>query len=395
MRKTNAVWNAAIALLFTLVLLYLGMYAYKSFHSGYVTAEAVPIDLNITAQASGLIVREETVLNNDRSYVDVVASDGTAVAVGETVANAMNSQSSMESTARMHELELQISRAEAAADTRLNADTDNNITTALVNLSAAVARGEMTKIYDPEVVLTTHLLQSANTAAVSEEELSQMKAELSRLQTDTKANATAITSPAAGIFSTVVDGYEWLGPSDLTALTPAKLKTLIDQRNAVGSNLGKVVTGTKWYFAALVDKKDAKNLKEGSAATLDLGKYASGKVTAVVQQISVADKGQCAVVFKCRTAMNETLALRQLTAEIVYDEISGLRVPVKAVHLSEDGTPFVYVISAMKVEEKPIEILYTADDYYIAAIGTAANALRAGNEIIVSGRGLTDGALIG
>ena len=49
----------------------------------------------------------------------------------------------------------------------------------------------------------------------------------------------------------------------------------------------------------------------------------------------------------------------------------------------------------MKVEEKPIEILYTADDYYIAAIGTAANALRAGNEIIVSGRGLTDGALIG
>ena len=118
-------------------------------------------------------------------------------------------------------------------------------------------------------------------------------------------------------------------------------------------------------------------------------------MTAVVQQISVADNGQCAVVFKCRTAMNETLALRQLTAEIVYDEISGLRVPVKAVHLSEDGTPFVYVISAMKVEEKPIEILYTADDYYIAAIGTAANALRAGNEIIVSGRGLTDGALIG
>mgnify|MGYP007078055964 CR=1 FL=1 len=393
MKKTNATLNAAIAVLFVGVMLYLGVYVFRSVNSGYVTAEAVYVDLNVSTQTTGLIVREEAWLQSDQAFVDVIAADGKNVAAGEVVANGMESQNSMESTARIHELEMQISRAEAAADSSLTADEDADIRSALFSLSAAVARGEISRVYEPEVVISSRLFRGSS-LAVDSSELSRMKAELEQLRRQTKASSETITAPVAGIFTTAVDGYEHLMPDDLDGLTPETLRELASQRRDREGCFGKIVTGTKWYYAALVNAEDAERLEQGKTATLDLGKYASGMVTAVVERVSHPQNGQCAVVFKCRTALNDTLALRELTAEIVYEEVSGLRVPSKAVHVDEEGQTFVYVISAMQVERKDVEVLYTAGDYYIMAVGTESDSLRAGNEIIVSGRGMEDGTLL-
>lgn len=392
MKKTNVALNAAVIILFIGVMIYLGVYALRSFHSGYVTAEAVAMEVEETGQARGLIIRAETVLFSSKPYVDVIARDGKNIAVGETVANAMDSQESMADTARIHELEMQISRAESTTGAQ---DTDDaaEIRSALLRLSAAVARGNLAELYEPEVTLTARLLRSGG-VTLTAGELEAMKSELSGLKARTSGKSTAITSPVAGIFTTAVDGYEHLDLSDLEELTPGSLRALTDTREDTDGSLGKVVTGTKWYFAALVDEADAQRLSQGSTALLELGKYASGTVEAVVTRISHPSNGQCAVVFKCRTALTDTIALRELTADIVYDRVSGLRIPAKAVHVDEDGQTYVYVISAMQVEKKTVEVLYSTGDYYIVAVESRADALRAGNEIIVSGRGLEDGMLL-
>ena len=114
----------------------------------------------------------------------------------------------------------------------------------------------------------------------------------------------------------------------------------------------------------------------------------------MVTRISHPSNGQCAVVFKCRTALNDTIALRELTADIVYDRVSGLRIPAKSVHVDEDGQTFVYVISAMEVEKKTVEVICSTGDYYIVSVESRADALRAGNEIIVSGWGVEEGLLL-
>lgn len=394
MKKTNAALNAGIAVLFIGVMIYLGVYLIRGFNTGYVTAEAVLMDIEVTAQASGIIVREETLLENDRPYVDVVARDGDRVAVGETVANAMDSQTSVDTAARIHELEMQISRAEAAAsNSQQTAGGDTAIQAALLELSAAVARGETARIFEPEVTLSSQLMRM-NSAVFDSSQLEQLRSEWTRLRSQSGKSVSTIQSPVSGIFTTAVDGYEYLTPEMLAELTPDSLRELAGQRNDPGENLGKVVTGSKWYFAALVNEEDALRLTEGGTAMLELGKYASGTVTAIVQRISHPQNGQCAVVFKCRTALTDTLALRELTAEIVYEQISGLRVPTKAVHVDDEGHTFVYVISAMQVEKKGVQVLYSAGEYYIVAIETDADALRAGNEIIVSGRNLEDGKLL-
>ena len=392
MRKTNAALNAAIAILFAGVMIYLGVYVFRSFHTGYVTAGAVYMELEETGQAQGLIIREETVLFSGKPYLDVIAQDGKNIAVGETVANAMDSQDSMADTARIHELEMQISRAESAADSGGSGE-DSQIRPALIQLSAAVARGRIADIYEPEVTIASALFRS-DSLTVSDSDLAAMKAELAGLKNRTANRATAITSPVAGVFTTAVDGYEHLDPSDLTELTPESLRALTEYRDDTEGNLGKVVTGTKWYFAALVSEADAARLEEGGTALLELGKYASGTVPAVVIRISHPSGGWCAVVFKCRTALNDTIALRELTADIVYDRVSGLRIPAKSVHVDEDGQTFVYVISAMEVEKKTVEVICSTGDYYIVSVESRADALRAGNEIIVSGRGVEEGLLL-
>lgn len=393
MKKTNAAINAAIAVLFVGVLIYLGFYMFRSFNDAYVTAQAVYIDLEETGQAKGIIVRDETVLFSSKPYVDIVAQDGKNIAVGETVANAMDSETSMNNTARMHELEMQISRAEAAADNSLTTDSDAAIQAAIFELSAAVARGEVARVYDPEVIITSQLFRSSD-QELTDDELTAMKAELEHLQAQTASAATAIPSPVAGIFTTAVDGYEHLTLEDLEELTPASFQDLTAYQDDHTGYLGKVVVGAQWHFAALVSEADANRLTEGGTATLELGKYASGTVEAVVTHISHPQNGQCAVVFKCRTAMNETLALRELTADIVYEQISGLRVPAKAVHVEEDGSTYVYVISALQVEKKNVDIIYNDGEYYVVAIGPDADALRAGNEIVVSGRNIEEGEIL-
>lgn len=392
MKRTNNLINAAIAVVFIGVLLYMGVYLMRSLNNGYVTAEAVYVDLQESGQAQGIIVRDERLLFAGQPYVDVLAEEGKNIAVGEVVATGTDSAASMTDAARIHQLEMEISRARTAASTAAGADHDAAILSAIYDLSAAVARGEMARIYAPEVTLTSLVFRDQG-AAVDAGQLAAMEAELSQLKTQAMTNSTVITSPIAGLFTTSVDGYEGLTVAMLDELTPDSLRELTTRREDTEGYLGKVAVGTRWYFAALVSERDAARLKADSVTTLDLGKYASGTVEAVVTHISHPQNGVCAVVFKCRTALAETLALRELTAEIVYGQVSGLRVPAKAVHVDETGQTFVYVMSSLQIEKKTVEILAGAGEYYIVAADSAGDALRAGNEIVVSGRNIKEGIL--
>lgn len=391
MKKTNTLINAAIAVIFVGVLLYLGVYLMRSMNSGYVTAEAVYVDLRESGQAQGIIVREETVLFSSQPYVDVLAAEGKNVAKGEVLASATDNAATSNDAARIHQLEMEISRARAAAGTAGQTDNETAVRAAIYDLAAAVARRDMSGLYAPEVTLSSLLFQT-DAAPMDPAQLEAMQTELTQLRARAGANAVNITAPTAGLFTTSVDGYEGLTVDMLSDLTPDGLRALTERREDTEGYLGKIAVGTRWYLAALVSEQDARRLALSNVTTLDLGKYASGSVEAVVMSISHPQNGQCAVVFKCRSALAETLTLRELTAEIVYDRISGLRVPARAMHV-EDGQTFVYVMSSLQIEKKSVEILKDAGEYYIVAAGTDANALRPGNEIVVSGKNIQEGIL--
>ena len=67
--------------------------------------------------------------------------------------------------------------------------------------------------------------------------------------------------------------------------------------------------------------------------------------------------------------------------------------PKKAVHV-EDGKTVVYTVSAGQMERKIVDILYTGEDFYLVESGSEGSSLRAGNELIISGKNLKDGNVV-
>ena len=286
MKKTNTFTNIAMFVLFAAMLVYLGVYLFRSTQQSYATAPAVLVTVSESGQASGIVVREEQVIASDKEFLSLSVDDGKEVASGGEIAIGVDSKAALDSASRARELKKEIayvssllSRAGSASGA---SDRDSDVRSAILQLNAAVSAGSTSELDDLCMDLSSLLFGSA-----------------------------------------------------------------------------------------------------------------TGTVSATVMSKSEPDgSGKVAVVFACNAALSDTLAMRKTTADVVYSEHTGLRVPLKAVHMDDDGQAFVYVVTAAQLEKKPIEIIYQTDDYCLVAQSTESNALRAGNEIVVTGKGLSNGQVV-
>ena len=64
MKKTNTFTNIAMFVLFAAMLVYLGVYLFRSTQQSYATAPAVLVTVSESGQASGIVVREEQVIES-------------------------------------------------------------------------------------------------------------------------------------------------------------------------------------------------------------------------------------------------------------------------------------------------------------------------------------------
>ena len=193
-------------------------------------------------------------------------------------------------------------------------------------------------------------------------------------------------------------GDEWKGtrPALLEDLTPETLDALTDYSpDKPAGAYGKLVTSYQWYFAAAMSADDAENLAVGRTATLNFGRYYGADIYARVVSISAPSDGVVAVVFRCDTALADTLAMRCVPANVVFATYSGIRVPAQAVQYDrESGTHFVWCVTAMQLERKDVEVVYADSDIAVIAESTAADALRDGNTVVVSGQDLYEGKIM-
>lgn len=397
MKRTDRLTTLIALVLFLAFAAYLGVYAYKALTDQTVTAEATVTSVTVGGTASGIVIRTETVLESGEPYIDVTVSDGAKVAAGGTLAMAMSSQTGLERAGRMHELELEIERVSAALDGISSAGDltarDANLRNAVLALAGTVARQEISELEGAVLNLRSLVF---NDSTATEQDLTALKTELESLRSSSSSDTTELLAQFSGVFSTVVDGYEHLSPEDLINLTPDKLMELIDSRQEIPEGAyGKLISEYDWYFAAVMFSSDAANLAAGRYATLDFGKYYGSSVSAQVVSISSAQDGNVAVVFKCGTALSDTLSMREVTASVVFEEYSGIRVPSQAIRTDEESeSTYVWVITAMQLERKDVNIIYAGEGFCVVEREAASNALREGNTVVVSGNDLYEGKLM-
>ena len=399
MVKTNRSLNIALGVLFAALVLYLGFALLRRSQSGYTTTQAVMVTVNETGQAQGYVVRQEQVLTASKAYISVYVREGAEVRAGGEVAVSSDSEKTLENAARVRQLDTEIEYLRSllsAADRAVGAiEHDAAIRNSIYQISASV-NARSTAATDNACVTLASLLLSSG-ADVSQADLDALMAE--RRQLSAGANEGVITAPEAGVFTAAVDGFESLTPELLDGLAPADVRAFSGQKQSVSSNaFGKLITAKKWYYAAVMRAEDAARLSVGDTTTLDFGRHSADALQATVRSISEPVNGETAVVFTVNSGLAETAALRDTSCEVVFSSHTGLRVPLRAIRFvpGADGEqiPVVYVITAERMEMKRVEILYQNEDYVILARGTGKDALRAGNEVIVDGKGLEDGKAI-
>lgn len=412
MKPGKHVVRAIMLLLFLGAAAYFAVYAYHIFFGGYETATVYNYTGQSTLPAEGYLVREETVLSDGGSLEEIVVAEGENVALGDVVARVYRSENALEQHRRLEALETELERleyirsrgTEESDAMRLNGE----IVTAMTDLKASAARQDFTNLDDRVESLQDLIFRrdfTYSTSSTLSQQIDAVEEQIAELRSATESAVSTVYSPAAGIFSGLVDGYESCLTIDaLTDLTPAALRELAGNQTEVsGQELGKVITSFRWYYAAVMSQDVTKHLSSGDTATVNFeGSTGAQKMT--VQSISAADEnGKVAVVFVSNRNLSSTTLLREQNVDVAYGTYEGLRIPARALRADQQtGQLGVYRISGAQAQWVPVELIFTGSDYYLVRSVTEENMsqlqeaerLKPGDEVLVRGKNIYDGKVI-
>lgn len=218
-----------------------------------------------------------------------------------------------------------------------------------------------------------------------------------------------ITSPSSGYFSGKVDGYESMYSFEHIAaegMTPSELDYLLSSEIKADSDAyGKIISEHTWYFAFNMDFMTSSFLKDGMILNVDFPKAGISGLSMKITDI-IRDGDRVCVVLKCVSMNDKLLLLRKEVAEITIATYTGCKISKKAI-TSVNNILGVYVYSGNCCYFKPVDILFDNEDYVIVQpllINEEKNnggatdelhTLKAYDKVIVKGRNLYDGKVIG
>ena len=423
MKQPSLIMKIIMAVLLVGIVVYFGIYLVRSYQGGVTTVLAYEDTVDVGLEATGLLVREETVLTSSSassSLVDLTPAEGEKVSAGGVVATLYSSSSGLDTKQQIRTLESELEQLQyvlnssgAASDA---AKLDADILSAIAGLHASIAQGDLSNLEDDALELRTLVFKRDYTygdtdAAASINALIQEKTvQLGQLRSALGSVSTTLYAPASGVFSGVVDGYEsLLSPDLLETVTPSQLLELQRQHPQEDANaVGKLITSATWYFATVLSESDAADLREGRTYTLSFSHDWSGQADMTLDRISDPEDGKVAVVFSCREHLSETTLLRAQTVDVVTESLTGLRVPRQALRVltetetDEEGQEVevsvtgVFVAVGSESEFKPVNVLWQDDTTYLVepADPNDSHRLNAGDEVLISTTGLYDGKVI-
>ncbi len=337
MKKTDTLIKITSLLVFIALAAYLSVYIASRAMNSVQTALTVTATMSDSAPLTGLVIRDELVIRSDEQYIDVTAPDGSKVAAGETVAVSYSSEEALERASRLHALSQEIADVESSLDAaggvKVTGDREQSISTAIQSLSSCLRGLDLSELGSRSAALASILFPTDSGDTDTQDYLAQLDDEYNELRKTSAGDTDEITVGESGTFSTLVDGYEGVDMDYAADLTPAELRELIAaDRRVDGSSIGKLITDYDWYYAAIIPWEHGRHLLEGDAVKLSFGRYYSGSLDATVERVGRAEHDEQVVIFRIEQGQADMLAVRAVSAELVYREFTGLRVPLKGLY---------------------------------------------------------------
>ena len=416
-----------MAALFLGVLAYFGVQAVHYLDDPLGVTLAYRYEVEQTLDLTGFVVREERVLPDEGSgLLRVQRAEGERVSAGGTVATVYADQASLDRQAEIDSLEGRVEQLQYAQDLALAAETtrklDAQIAQNLLEYRRFLAAD---RLYDAEstaLELRALVLKrdysdtgSGDIAA----QLQELGARLLELRSQAEGSLRRVTAPEAGLYSAEVDGYETvLTPENLGDLTPSVLSAL-EADPAAASRAGKLVLGDEWYYAAVLSAEDVLALRSlqsesGGKLTLRFSKGVDRDLPVTLESTGPQEGGRVTAVFRGTSFLRELTLLRQQRAQIITGSVSGIRVPRESLraergYLDENGKVAyedrvgVYCLVGREARFKPVRVVHSGESFVLVepapelnpeVDGDAKRIIRAGEQVVVSARGLFDGKVL-
>lgn len=397
------------------ILFYIVFSFWESLTDTYTSTIAYTYVVSDSVDATGILLREEVVLPPATGLLDLVLGEGEQIGVGQLVGRVYQDVSTMQ---EQGQLEARIKEAEVlefALSEKVDIITvtkmDEDIVTAMAQLRSAVVTGNFQNLeiqvasVQGNVLRRDYVFGSAMVAMELEERYNQVVSQIANTSQNLSGHVYNINTSQSGAYSILVDGLEDLSVEEVSAYSMAEFDALLNtELGAVEQGVGKIITGDNWYFATAVEASRVETLRVGQGITVRFSGDFAQDITMIVDQIGAEEDGKRMVILSTNRYLEQTTLLRVQSVELIYDSHTGLRVPKEAMRMvgytdSETGETReeygVYVLSAGYAEFKPAVILAEGNDFYVlSADSTGANALRAGNEVIVHAVGLYGGKLL-
>lgn len=385
MRRSDTLIKSISVILLIAIICYMGFHLADSFLNPLQTVIAVNASSTESVSCEGCAVRTEETLSAGGMLSPV--QDGKKVSAGGVVAVSYDSDAALERADAILELEARIDRLK-----NISNDSGSDASGSIISLSRAVCRRELDDL-DSLVYNTGYAVFGVETSdADPEAELSELKSQLSDLKAQ-QSGYTLITADSPGIFTSAVDGLEYITPDSLEGITPEKLTSMLSAPRSTGA-FGKLVYGTKWYFAAIISEADAARLEKGGRALLSFTKNYSNQVSMTVESISSGSGGKCVVVFSSDVGLSDVCSVREMSADIIFSSYSGILTPDSAIYEDTDGTKYVYLLVGLQAKRVNIEVVCRYNEYYCLVKAAGNEILNEGAEIITKAKNLFDGKVV-
>ena len=400
------------------IIFYFGYHIWHSFTKEIETVFATQTTYQESIETQGYIFRTETLLSGASSSQSVVpdVKEGEHIRKSGNVAK-IYSGFAPDTVSRIAEIEEQIEMlrrygADGNVSLKDTESIEKDIFDSLADMrefsdkgnagGAAAQRQNLVAYVGERAVLT-------GSYSGIESEITALESEKQTLMANLGSVAGTVSTPVSGYYYSETDGYETVfSADDLADMTLADLRNVLSYPPSETSAAGKTVTKSRWYLVCMVDESEKNTYKAGSTCNV---KFKNTEIMLEMTVNSVLYDKEGAAVILTSNRMPEGFDFYRIQdVELVKQEYTGIQVPVEAVRMV-DGEIGVYILDVTVVEFRKIDILYTTDDSYIvsetvdedeeeSAEGEEEESdetlsLRVHDSIIVEGKGLYEGRVIG
>lgn len=357
--------------------------------------------LNIT----GLIIRSETlVTSSEGGVMHFVLEDGSRVAKDGVIANIYDSESASITLSKIDSVNTKIedieemlsyNDLEAADLDMINAKATQSLNNLIVS-GASGNFGNMSELSDELLSALNRRQVAMGETTDFSAQLEQLKAEKNELSASLPAAKGTVKAAMSGYFVSKADGYETvLTCGNPESITPEFMSS-VSAAELPDGVIGKIVSDYEWYIAAEISINESLKYKEGDSLTIYTSVKSYPKLPVTVKKINISENSSSAVVvFSCNEMNSELATMRSGPMTVVTKEYDGLRVPSSALRVV-DSKRGVYVLTGMQVKFVEVNVLYNDDSYMICEKQTSdESVLRLYDEVIVKGKNLYDGKIVG